>query len=504
MKIFKTKTSKIVILIFIFALTFNTFVYASYNPPREEVEAMIDEAAVKRAVPSVLLKSIARVESVFKQFNDDGSPKITGNCIGLMMINNNKGAYDSNKLRYDIKYNIEAGIDVLLNKWSMSSYKSVSSVGNMDPNVLENWYFALWAYNGWAASNNPHMLPSYVKKYTYQQMVYNIAIKEYNQQINNIDFAYLPQEGKPSRSLVVPTPAYTNLGGIILYDIGDFIITDGVRGVYNLRDAPAGKYIYDLAPNTLGTIIEGPVLQNGYYWYKISINDNTEGWIERNWLLRTGDAEYGEYVFQDIAFTWARKNIMDLFKRGIVSEAVNFNPNDNISKEEFCILLSKTIDKYNLVLNKELEKDPDKEADQIKEQEAKLQTVQTQDQTLPFTDTDKINSWAIEHINNLYSKGLLNSYTGEFKPYADFTRVEAAMLLSKIFDENPEHEKLDIKVIFNDLNELSENEKEAIKSTYTAGLMSGKGAANFHPYDNLTRAESAAIMAKLINKVENK
>jgi len=138
-------------------------------------------------------------------------------------------------------------------------------------------------------------------------MVYNIAIKEYNQQINNIDFAYLPQEGKPSRSLVVPTPAYTNLGGIILYDIGDFIITDGVRGVYNLRDAPAGKYIYDLAPNTLGTIIEGPVLQNGYYWYKISINDNTEGWIERNWLLRTGDAEYGEYVFQDIAFTWARK-----------------------------------------------------------------------------------------------------------------------------------------------------------------------------------------------------
>jgi len=79
------------------------------------------------------------------------------------MINNNKGAYDSNKLRYDIKYNIEAGIDVLLNKWSMSSYKSVSSVGNMDPNVLENWYFALWAYNGWAASNNPHMLPSYVK-----------------------------------------------------------------------------------------------------------------------------------------------------------------------------------------------------------------------------------------------------------------------------------------------------------------------------------------------------
>ena len=116
----------------------------------------------------------------------------------------------------------------------MSSYKQVSSVGNMDPNILENWYFALWAYNGWsqsnnpvspyakkytcllytslwayngwAQSNNPNIAQSNVKKYTYQQLIYDVIENEYGGKIHNIDFSYLPSTGKPSRSLVVPTP----------------------------------------------------------------------------------------------------------------------------------------------------------------------------------------------------------------------------------------------------------------------------------------------------------
>ena len=294
MKILKTKTRKIITLIFIFVFTINTLAYAqNYNPPREELEAMIEEVAEKRAIPSVILKAIARVESVYEHFNSDGSPKITGSSIGLMQINNRYGGYDTDRLKYDIMYNIEAGADLLLNKWSMSSYQSVSSVGNMDPNVLENWYFALWAYNGWAQSNNPHMLSNYSKNYTYQDLIYYIAEKEYGQTINNIDFSYLPQSGKPSRSLIVPTPTYTNSGNIVLYEVGDYVRTDGVRTEFQLRDAPAGRYIHELELGQLGIITEGPVMQNGYYWYKVNIDENREGWIERNWLLRTGDTEHG-------------------------------------------------------------------------------------------------------------------------------------------------------------------------------------------------------------------
>jgi len=286
MKIFKSVTRKTILLILILVFGINATAFAESNLSRTQTEKMMDEIALKRAVPSVILKSVGWTESKLQQFNYDGSPKISGDCIGLMMINNNSGLYDSYKLKYDVKYNIEAGVDVLLNKWSMSSYSMVSSVGNMNPDVLENWYFALWAYNGWASSNNPNSLPSYVKTYTYQQLIYNVCKEQYDQHITNIDFAYLPQSGKPSRSLNVPTPSNIHTANIVLYEVGDYVRTDGARSKYALRDVPAGKYVKELSNNQLMTITEGPVLKNGYYWYKAYINETTQGWIERNLALK--------------------------------------------------------------------------------------------------------------------------------------------------------------------------------------------------------------------------
>jgi hypothetical protein len=316
--------SRKIIVIVIFLLVFNTTVFAGVNPSRDEIEAMIDRVAIKRGIPAILLKGIARVESVFKHFNSDGSPKICGTSIGLMQINNIYGGYDNYKLKHDIIYNIEAGADVLLSKWSMSSYNKVSSVGNMDPNILENWYFALWAYNGWSVGNNP--VSPYAKKYTYQQLIYDVIEKEYGKKIHNIDFSYLPRESNPSRSLIVPTPDNFSSGNIILYEKGDYVITDGIRGAYYLRDAPAGNYIYELSLGQLGVITEGPLLKKGFYWYKVCVDGTKEGWIERNWLLRTGDTQYGKYIYEDIPFHWARKTIMDMYGKGIVSKAALFNP----------------------------------------------------------------------------------------------------------------------------------------------------------------------------------
>lgn len=487
MKVLKTTTRKILMLIFIFVFTFNTLVYANYNPPREEIEEMIDEVAQKRAIPPVILKSIARVESVYEHFNSNGSPLISGSSIGLMQVNNRSLGYDSNKLKYDIMYNIEAGADVLLNKWSMSSYQSVSSVGNMDPNILENWYFALWAYNGWASSNNPN---AYAKKYTYQQLIYDIAEKEYGQKINNIDFSYLPSSGKPSRSLVVPTPSYASKGNIVLYDIGDYVRTDGIKNEYHLRDAPAGKYIHELGVNQLGTITEGPVLQNGYYWYKVYVDENREGWIERNWLLRTGDTEHGRYVFDDIAFHWARKVIMELYNEGVINEATSFNPDNIATKEEFLIFLSKAI--------------KDNEENLLKsEEKTVLETVAIEENALPFADVSEIHTWAVDYIEHVNELGLLEDYESELNPLDKLTRKEAANLIENVFGDKKEFQNLDIQTIFSDLNNLNQEEIQAVKSAYTNGIMSGKSAGSFCPNDYLTRAEAAAVMTKIINQLEN-
>ena len=517
MKIFKATTRKAISLIFIFVFILNTFAYAGVNPTREELEYMIERVAEKRAIPSILLKAIARVESCYEHYNKDGSPKITGTSIGLMQINNRSGGYDSEKLKYDIMYNIEAGADVLLSKWNMSSNNKVSSVGNMDPNILENWYFALWAYNGWVGSNNPHTISSYAKKYTYQQLVYDVIEKEYGGKIHNIDFSYLPATGKPSRSLAVPTPLYTNSGGIILYEEGDYVRTDGLREKFYLRDGPAGKYVHEISSNQLALIGEGPVLQNGYYWYKVYIDDNTEGWIERNFLLRTGDIEYGRYAFEGISFHWARKIIMELLGKDIVSEAEYFNPDNYITKEEFCILLSKTLDyaRYDDVLKssadeeESVESETDSEEPSSEPEETSLEPEATEseheeisskpEETADFLQgTENINPWAVEYVENVYKLGLVDEL---INPLEYLKRKEAAVFIANLFEISKEFSSLDIKTVFTDIEDLNEEEIKAVKTVYTNSIMSGKSSGIFSPDSFLTRAEAAAIMAKISNRL---
>ncbi|HAS91417.1 MAG TPA: hypothetical protein DCS12_03960 [Clostridiales bacterium] len=499
MKILKTTARKVIIIIFVFVFTINTFVFAGVNPSREELELMIERVAEKRAIPAILLKAIARVESCYEHYRADGSPKINGTSIGLMQINNKHGGYDSERLKYDIMYNIEAGADVLLNKWAMSSYNEVASVGNMDPNVLENWYFALWAYNGWSQSNNPNIYQSYTKKYTYQQLIYDVIEKEYGGKIHNIDFSYLPATGKPSRSLVVPTPMYTSGGNIILYEKGDYVRTDGMRTKFHLRDAPAGRYIHDLSLNQLGIIEDGPVLKNGYYWYKVYIDDNTEGWIERNFLLRTGDAENGRYVFEDISFHWARKIIMKLYGKDIVGEAEYFNPDKYVSKEEFCILLSRALD-YAKGLNTGLEDD---ESIEPKEEEKNSrETEKTSEEDIPAIsgNIENINPWAVEYVENVYESGLIDD-EDFVNILENLNRKEAALIIANLFEISEEFSTLDIETVFTDISNLNEEEIMAIKTVYTNGIMTGKGSGIFSPDANLTRAEAAVVMDKISERL---
>ncbi|MBP7279031.1 MAG: S-layer homology domain-containing protein [Sedimentibacter sp.] len=499
MKILKTTARKVILIIFVFVFTINTFVFAGVNPSREELELMIERVAEKRAIPAILLKAIARVESCYEHYRADGSPKINGTSIGLMQINNKNGGYDSERLKYDIMYNIEAGADVLLNKWAMSSYNEVASVGDMDPNVLENWYFALWAYNGWSQSNNPNIYQSYTKKYTYQQLIYDVIEKEYGGKIHNIDFSYLPATGKPSRSLVVPTPMYTNGGNIIFYEKGDYVRTDGIRTKFHLRDAPAGRYIHDLSLNQLGIIEDGPVLKNGYYWYKVYIDDNTEGWIERNFLLRTGDAEYGRYVFEDISFHWARKIIMKLYGKNIVGEAEYFNPDKYVSKEEFCILLNRALD-YANVLNDSLGDDESKDDKDKEKSSRETETTSEEDASAILENIENINPWAVEYVENVYESGLIDD-EDLVNLLDNLNRKEAALIIANLFEISEEFSSLDIETVFTDIGNLNEDEILAIKTVYTNGIMNGKGSGIFSPDANLTRAEAAVVMDKISERL---
>jgi hypothetical protein len=53
-------------------------------------------------------------------------------------------------------YNIARGSNILVSKWnSAPEVRPVS--GNGDPRIVENWYYALWSYNGFAFQNHPYL-----------------------------------------------------------------------------------------------------------------------------------------------------------------------------------------------------------------------------------------------------------------------------------------------------------------------------------------------------------
>lgn len=434
---------------------------SSTNPPRAELEKKIEEVARKRGIPSIILKSIARVESTFKQFNKDGSVFVSrSGSIGLMQIHNKYGWFEDEKLKYDIDYNIEAGADVLLRKWELAVEK-LPQIGDMNPNVLENWYFAIWAYNGWSKSNNPN---TRLKKQTYQDLVYFIAEKEYGQKITPIANNLLPKQGLPSKDTKYDAPEDIHYGDILTYGEGDIVKLDG-RHLTNLKDAPNGSNIAEVNNLMELQVLEGPVLNNGYFWYKIRANEiNAEGWLVGNWISKTGSI----YPFLDITNIWSKDYIIKLHEMNIVSgSGGNFNPEDQITREEICVMLSKAL---------------------------QLETI---GDALEYEDARDIEDWAIDHVISVIEADIMTGYeeSNEFKPDEYITREDAAIIISNIIGCDKD---LDFELEYVDINEISDEAVNAIKNVHLKGIMTGANG-KFRPKDYLTRGEASKLIYDILS-----
>jgi len=264
------------------------------NPNRDEIEALIEEVADEKAIPPVILKAIAYTESNMTQFRD-GKPLVSfdGVSYGIMQVTPSiHTEYDLNKLKYDIRYNIEAGAEILLGKWGLAFRDNplIPQIGNGDPRVLENWYFAVWAYNGWAQSNNPNMIPyehaTWVQTKAYQDKVFGYAQSEFGQVITKIDKKELPEIGLPNKYEIFETPDPSHSHQFNIYGYGD-IITNMTKYGLTLRDDEWGR-IEALSPRIGMIVINGPRLYNGYIRYKVQpIKEDEEvntGWVAMNWI----------------------------------------------------------------------------------------------------------------------------------------------------------------------------------------------------------------------------
>jgi hypothetical protein len=117
--------------------------------------------------PCELLKAVTWQESGWRQFcaatsptDQVGQPSRTiisfdcGYGIGQITSGMHTGdpaaGYDRARVASDGLYNLATGCKFLADKWRITH-----CVGDNQPTVLEDWYTAVWAYNGLAYSNNP-------------------------------------------------------------------------------------------------------------------------------------------------------------------------------------------------------------------------------------------------------------------------------------------------------------------------------------------------------------
>lgn len=115
-------------------------------------------ATVPAYIPPTVLKSIAWIESGVRQATysvprgDRGATITSRTCAyGLMQVLTGmqvSGAPTPRQVLIgtDYLHNISAGAQILVGKWNMAP-RSLPIYGRRDPHIIEDWYFALWAYH---------------------------------------------------------------------------------------------------------------------------------------------------------------------------------------------------------------------------------------------------------------------------------------------------------------------------------------------------------------------
>jgi hypothetical protein len=125
-------------------------------------------------IPPVILKSISFLESGWAQASYDplveygeiGPVLSSHDCgYGLMQITtgmqnvSNVPNLDQVMIGTHYAFNVARGARILADKWNMSP-ETRPIVGARESELIENWYYALWGYNGFAYSNHP-LNPAY-------------------------------------------------------------------------------------------------------------------------------------------------------------------------------------------------------------------------------------------------------------------------------------------------------------------------------------------------------
>lgn len=112
----------------------------------------------------------------------------------------------------------------------------------------------------------------------------------------------------------------------------------------------------------------------------------------------------------------------------------------------------------------------------------------------------KQDKWYADAIAYMEKSGIINGYQdGTFKPEKSISRAEFANLIAKISETESLKEALNFKDV-----EESFWAKESIDKVTSLGYMSGRNNGEFDPNQEITRAEVAKVLNRVLERVPNK
>jgi hypothetical protein len=136
---------------------------AGVNPSSAAIRDLLYAAAVAHDIPPKLLYAIAWQESTWRQFDSAGRPLVSADGgVGIMQVTSIPTGTDLARLKTDIEFNIEVGASILDEKWGYAP-SVFAVIGHGDRRCYEDWFFAVWAYNGLTAGNTyPYLIWGHV------------------------------------------------------------------------------------------------------------------------------------------------------------------------------------------------------------------------------------------------------------------------------------------------------------------------------------------------------
>lgn len=184
-------------------------------------------------------------------------------------------------------------------------------------------------------------------------------------------------------------------------------------------------------------------------------------------------------VFADLANHWAREEIEQLALRQIVSgiSADAFQPNGRVTRAQFAAMLVNALD------------------------------LQASGAETPFADIDP-GAWHAAYVAAGVEAGLFSGFQdGTFRPNDPISREQMAVMLAKAMAvagaEAPvANADGGESLPFTDRDAISDWAAGAVAKAVRAGLLFGKSDGRFAPQDPATRAEAAAIVARLLHQLE--